>query len=135
MSSTGPSLPNESTPTQVVGSIESEEARKREAAAAAQRYAEVSLKSVPIPEGVDPNQRATVGEAVKSIKAEDFTRVHQAPCTREGLLTGIGSGAAIGALRYITGGMYTLLGLGQEGKEAGKIVVWLTCKSLNSTST
>lgn len=72
--------------------------------AAAQRFAEVALKSRPIPEGVDPNARATLSEAVKTIKAEDVLKIHQAPCTREGLLTGIGSGATIGALRYIVGG-------------------------------
>lgn len=129
MSSTDPSLPNESTPTHVVGSIESEEARKRKAAAAAQRYAEATLKSVPIPEGVDPNKRATVGEAVKTIKAEDFTRLHQAPCTREGLLTGIGSGAAIGFLRYIAGGtcIFPVLREKDEDEdEENKRVVLLT---------
>ncbi|KAJ4414812.1 hypothetical protein N0V82_007727 [Gnomoniopsis sp. IMI 355080] len=82
---------------------DSEEAIRQREAAAALRYAEVSLKSVPIPEGVDPNKRATVGEAVKTIKPEDLLKVHQAPCTREGLLTGIGSGAATGFLRYIVG--------------------------------
>ncbi|KAF3763579.1 hypothetical protein M406DRAFT_243352, partial [Cryphonectria parasitica EP155] len=46
---------------------------------------------------------ATLGEAVTTIKADDFLKVHQAPCTREGLLTGIGSGSAIGFLRYIVG--------------------------------
>lgn len=83
---------------------DSEEAARQRQAAAAQRYAEVSLKSKPIPEGVDPNKRATIGEAVKTIKPEDLLKVHQAPCTREGLLTGIGSGAATGFLRYIIGG-------------------------------
>ena len=74
-----------------------------------QRYAEVSLKSVPLPEGVDPNKRATIGEAAKMIKAEDLLKVHQAPCSREGFLTGIGSGAAVGFLRYIAGGECPLL--------------------------
>lgn len=86
------------------GPDDSEAAARQRQAAAAQRYAEVSLKSVPIPEGVDPNKRATLGEAVKTIKPDDLLKVHQAPCTREGLLTGIGSGTAVGALRYILGG-------------------------------
>lgn len=69
-----------------------------------ERYAEVSLKSVPLPEGVDPNKRATVGEAFKTIKSEDILKVHQTPCSRDGFITGIGSGAAVGFLRYIVGG-------------------------------
>ncbi|KAG8162812.1 hypothetical protein KVR01_007290 [Diaporthe batatas] len=71
--------------------------------AAMERYAEVSLKSVPLPEGVDPNKRATVGEAFKTIKSDDILKVHQAPCSRDGFITGIGSGAAVGFLRYIIG--------------------------------
>lgn len=69
-----------------------------------ERFAEVSLKSVPLPEGVDPNKRATVGEAFKTIKSDDILKVHQAPCSRDGFITGIGSGAAVGFLRYIIGG-------------------------------
>lgn len=69
-----------------------------------ERFAEVSLKSVPLPEGVDPNKRATVGEAFKTIKGDDILKVHQAPCSRDGFITGIGSGAAVGFLRYIIGG-------------------------------
>jgi hypothetical protein len=74
-----------------------------------ERYAEVSLKSVPLPEGVDPNKRATVGEAFKTIKSEDILKVHQTPCSRDGFITGIGSGAAVGFLRYIVGGEGSLL--------------------------
>lgn len=82
-----------------------------------QRFAEVSLKSVPLPEGVDPNKRASVGEAAKMIKPEDLFKVHQAPCSREGFLTGIGSGAAVGFLRYIAGGKYLLLLRGPDGPQ------------------
>lgn len=49
-------------------------------------------------------QRATIGEAVGTIKAEDFLSVHHAPCSRQGLLTGIGGGAGVGALRFVLGG-------------------------------
>ncbi|KUI72503.1 Cytochrome c oxidase protein 20, mitochondrial [Cytospora mali] len=106
MSSSSPSSApqpstNASAPPRGPGS-EDERARQAEAAAM-QRFAEVSLKSVPLPEGVDPNKRASVGEAAKTIKPEDLLKVHQAPCSREGFLTGIGSGAAVGFLRYIAG--------------------------------
>ncbi|POS81377.1 hypothetical protein DHEL01_v200211 [Diaporthe helianthi] len=94
--SASPSPPNQPAPSQTPGD---DQARK----AAMERYAEVSLKSVPIPEGVDPNKRATVGEAFKTIKSEDILKVHMAPCSRDGFITGIGSGAAVGFLRYIIG--------------------------------
>ncbi|CAN8105184.1 unnamed protein product [Discula destructiva] len=97
MSSTSP---DPSTPTDEQAAAA---AARQSEAAAAQRFAEISLKSTPIPEGVDPNARATLSEAVKTLKAEDVLKIHQAPCTREGLLTGIGSGAAAGFLRYIVG--------------------------------
>ncbi|CAK7214022.1 hypothetical protein SCUCBS95973_002001 [Sporothrix curviconia] len=48
-------------------------------------------------------QRASVSDAVKSIKASDFLTVYQVPCARQGFLTGIGGGAVVGALRYILG--------------------------------
>ena len=37
------------------------------------------------------------------MKAGDLLSVHQAPCSRDGFLTGIGSGAAVGALRFVLG--------------------------------
>lgn len=74
--------------------------------AAAHRFAELSLKSRPIPEGVDPNTRATLSEAIKTVKPEDVLTLHQTPCAREGLLTGFGSGFAAGFLRYIVGGEF-----------------------------
>lgn len=95
--SASPSSPNQPAPNQTPGD---DQARK----AAMERYAEVSLKSVPLPEGVDPNKRATVGEAFKTIKSDDILKVHQAPCSRDGFITGIGSGATVGFLRYILGG-------------------------------
>ncbi|CAK7210326.1 hypothetical protein SBRCBS47491_000740 [Sporothrix bragantina] len=49
------------------------------------------------------SQRASVSDAVKSIKASDFLTVYQVPCARQGFLTGIGGGAVVGALRYILG--------------------------------
>lgn len=60
------------------------------------------LVAVPV-DPTQPQGRATVGEAVKMIKPDDFLKVHQVPCGREGMLTGIGGGAAIGGIRYITG--------------------------------
>ncbi|KAL2020315.1 hypothetical protein VTK56DRAFT_8543 [Thermocarpiscus australiensis] len=50
-----------------------------------------------------PARQPTITEAVQTIKPSDFLTFHQAPCARTGLLTGIGAGAAMGALRWITG--------------------------------
>ncbi|KAL1859034.1 hypothetical protein Daus18300_009672 [Diaporthe australafricana] len=100
--SASPSSPNNSTPNHTAGSADNDQNKKAEAAAM-ERFAEVSLKSVPLPEGFDPNKRATVGDAFKTIKGDDLLKVHQAPCSRDGFITGIGSGAAVGFLRYIVG--------------------------------
>ncbi|KAI0551537.1 hypothetical protein F4679DRAFT_130234 [Xylaria curta] len=47
--------------------------------------------------------RPTFKDGVQSIKSDDFFRVHQIPCAREGFMTGIGAGAAVGVGRYIVG--------------------------------
>ena len=47
----------------------------------------------------------TIGDAVKSIKLEDFKTIHQKPCARDGLLTGIGSGFAVGGIAVVLGSM------------------------------
>ncbi|KAI0471420.1 hypothetical protein F4859DRAFT_515636 [Xylaria cf. heliscus] len=47
--------------------------------------------------------RPTFKDGVQSIKSEDFLKLHQIPCAREGLLTGIGAGTVIGAGRYLVG--------------------------------
>ena len=43
-------------------------------------------------------------EALTSIRPADFTEVHMKPCVRDGYLTGMGSGFAVGFLRAIVGG-------------------------------
>lgn len=53
------------------------------------------------------SKREMVWEAVRTIKPRDFLELHKTPCAREGWLTGIGMGAAAGALRFILGGMCT----------------------------
>ncbi|KAL2118893.1 hypothetical protein VTJ04DRAFT_5852 [Mycothermus thermophilus] len=58
-----------------------------------------SLQPKPGSNGRDP----TLTEAIATIKPSDFLTFHQAPCVRPGLLTGIGFGATVGALRWIMG--------------------------------
>ncbi|EON66963.1 hypothetical protein W97_06079 [Coniosporium apollinis CBS 100218] len=45
----------------------------------------------------------TTIDALKSIRVEDFRELHKKPCVRDALLTGIGSGFAIGGTTAIFG--------------------------------
>ena len=56
------------------------------------------------------SKRDLVWEAAKTIRPSDFLELHKTPCAREGWMTGIGMGAAAGALRFILGGMGLCLG-------------------------
>lgn len=49
--------------------------------------------------------KVTLGTAFDSIKWEEFKGIHKKPCVRDSFLTGIGSGAGIGGLRFLFGGM------------------------------
>lgn len=42
-------------------------------------------------------------EAVKTIRPEDFLTMHQKPCVRDGLLTGMGAGFGAGGLAAVLG--------------------------------
>ncbi|KAI1207725.1 uncharacterized protein F4807DRAFT_175641 [Annulohypoxylon truncatum] len=46
----------------------------------------------------------TITDAFQSIKSNDFFNVHKMPCAPQGLMTGIGAGAVVGAGRFIIGG-------------------------------
>ena len=50
----------------------------------------------------------TLEKVVKSIKLEDFRKVHKQPCVRDALLLGIGGGFGLGGIRAILGGTYRL---------------------------
>jgi hypothetical protein len=47
-----------------------------------------------------------LAEAIKTVRIEDFKQVHMYPCVRESLLTGIGGGFGMGAVRAVWGSMY-----------------------------
>lgn len=49
---------------------------------------------------------ASLAEAVKSIKPEDFLEVHKSACGRQGLMTGIVAGAVVGGLRFVWRGTF-----------------------------
>ncbi|KAK4186961.1 hypothetical protein QBC35DRAFT_499955 [Podospora australis] len=59
--------------------------------------------SPPPPAQQKPGGPLSITEAVTTIKPSDFLTFHQAPCSRTGLLTGIGTGAAIGGIRWLMG--------------------------------
>ncbi|ATY63100.1 Cox20 FAM36A [Cordyceps militaris] len=48
-----------------------------------------------------PTKRPTIAHAVASIKTEDFAKVANAPCSRNGFMTGIVTGAAAGGLKLV----------------------------------
>ncbi|KAK3312818.1 hypothetical protein B0H66DRAFT_568948 [Apodospora peruviana] len=50
-----------------------------------------------------PPQRPRLADAAQTIKPADILKVHQAPCGREGLMTGIGTGFAVLGLRWVIG--------------------------------
>ncbi|KAK4173422.1 hypothetical protein QBC36DRAFT_57807 [Triangularia setosa] len=57
----------------------------------------------PAPKSNNPQEELSLTAAVSTIKPSDFLTVHQAPCSRTGLLTGIGLGSSVGALRWLLG--------------------------------
>ncbi|KFY43812.1 hypothetical protein V494_01806 [Pseudogymnoascus sp. VKM F-4513 (FW-928)] len=82
-----------------------------------------------LPEGYGQNsagrrpQNVSLTEAAKTVRVEDFKNIHTYPCVREGLLTAIGGGFAVGGTRMLFGtpiiracnwaaGTFCLLGIG-----------------------
>lgn len=63
-----------------------------------------TLSNTPTEEGQAPYKRATISDGFKTIKSEDFLKVHQIPCARQGWMTGIGAGFVVGMGRYLVGG-------------------------------
>lgn len=45
-------------------------------------------------------------EVIKSISWDDFTSFYKAPCARESLLTGLGTGFCVGGIRAVLGGEF-----------------------------
>lgn len=46
----------------------------------------------------------TLGNALSSIRPEEFTEIHKKPCVRTALLTGMGVGFGLGGVRAMLGG-------------------------------
>ncbi|KAI1333308.1 hypothetical protein F5Y16DRAFT_9557 [Xylariaceae sp. FL0255] len=78
----------------------------------------------------DKPSRPTFLEGIQSIRFDDFWKILQIPCAREGFLTGIGSGVAIGAVRYLVGGRATRAANWAAGSFIiGGIVHWEYCQA------
>jgi len=58
------------------------------------------------PNNYAATQPATLSEAVKTIHAEDFKKVHLQPCVRNALLYGIAAGFAFGGLKIVLRGLF-----------------------------
>lgn len=50
-------------------------------------------------------RNATIVDALRTLKLEDFKELHKKPCARDALLAGIGAGFGMGGLRAIMGGL------------------------------
>jgi hypothetical protein len=48
-------------------------------------------------------ENPSLTEGIKTVRLADFKQVHQYPCVREALLTGIGGGFGMGAIRAVWG--------------------------------
>lgn len=63
-----------------------------------------------LPEGMGQNTAGgrekvlSLGDAVKTVRIQDFAQVHMYPCVRESLLTAFGGGFAVGGIRALLGG-------------------------------
>jgi cytochrome c oxidase assembly protein subunit 20 len=63
-----------------------------------------------------------VTDAVKSIKLDDFKKVHTQPCFRDAYLWGMSGGFAAGGLKFIAGGMDMDSFGATAGRAAGKVL-------------
>ncbi|TQV96903.1 hypothetical protein IF1G_04143 [Cordyceps javanica] len=69
--------------------------------------------STPLQPGDIPDDKAssktrpTIADAVASIKTEDFANIASTPCSRNGFMTGIVTGAAAGGLKLVVRGERT----------------------------
>lgn len=55
----------------------------------------------------DPEVTANTSyiSALATVKAEDFTKIHQIPCFRDAVLPAIPTGLGLGAVRFVIGGL------------------------------
>ncbi|KAI1398953.1 hypothetical protein F4819DRAFT_436959 [Hypoxylon fuscum] len=72
----------------------------------------------------------SITEGFQSIKPDDIFKVHQIPCARQGLMTGIGAGAAMGMGRYFIGARIPKAANWAFGSFfLGSIIQWEYCRA------
>ncbi|KAI0116134.1 cytochrome oxidase biogenesis protein, Cox20 subunit [Hypoxylon sp. NC0597] len=81
-------------------------------------------------EGQKSSSQPTITEGLRSIKRDDFFNVHQIPCARQGFMTGIGAGAAVGMGRYFVGARVPTAANWAFGAFfIGSIIQWEYCRA------
>ncbi|KAK7966841.1 uncharacterized protein PG986_001118 [Apiospora aurea] len=92
--------------------------------------ASASANAAPQTEGTG-NKRPTVSDGFKTIKRDDWFRIHQIPCAREGFMTGIVTGFVTGSGRLIAGGKLSKgLNWGVGGFLISSLVGWEYCQAM-----
>ncbi|KAK7935872.1 hypothetical protein PG985_001367 [Apiospora marii] len=77
------------------------------------------------------NKRPTITEGFKTIKQDDWFKIHQIPCAREGFMTGIATGFVTGFGRLIAGGRIPkALNWGVGGFLISSLVGWEYCQAV-----
>ncbi|KAK0663449.1 hypothetical protein QBC41DRAFT_234494 [Cercophora samala] len=66
-------------------------------------WVQTSSTPPPTPKPKQTEEELSLSAAVATITPSSFLTVHQAPCARTGLLTGIGLGSSVGFLRWLLG--------------------------------
>jgi cytochrome c oxidase assembly protein subunit 20 len=103
--------------------LETNKAEVKEKLVKGKKYHQIAEVEAPQPTPAGPTV-SDLGEAIKTIKPSDFLSVHQTPCARQGILAGIGAGAAVGALRIV---LRSMCRLSRSTRAAG------TCKTIKLT--
>lgn len=64
-----------------------------------------------------------LGDAIESIKMEDFTVIHKKPCVRDALMVGIGSGFGVGGVKALVSHRGPSRSREKQGVEEG-LLIW-----------
>ncbi|KAK8038287.1 hypothetical protein PG994_015054 [Apiospora phragmitis] len=93
--------------------------------------APADANAAPQTEAGGGNKRPTVSEGLKTIKRDDWFKIHQIPCAREGFMTGIATGFVTGSGRLIAGGTLSKgLNWGVGGFLISSLVGWEYCQAM-----
>ncbi|CAJ2509441.1 Uu.00g144670.m01.CDS01 [Anthostomella pinea] len=81
-------------------------------------------------EGQKKTPNPTFTDGLQSIQSTDFLNIHKVPCAREGFITGIGAGAAVGVGSYLVGGRIPRAANWAAGTFLlGSIIQWEYCQA------